>query len=734
MHPCFILRDAWSVAVAEPISLSSTFTVDVCLNFPMSSLDYNFTLLKYCGIWRPRDWSPGWKTRFYSSYTAFVIIVVFAMSLAEMIDIFLSLNNIEEFADGMFMLLTMISCCGKILTLLVYRQRIILLLETLECRICQTNNSMETAVRETYHQSMRIRTKAFTCVVISTIVVMTISYCSLNIPRRTLPLRIWLPFDVGTDKVYWLVFFEEFLSLFFAAIIDIAYDTLVPAFMSSICEQFGLLECRIRTFVMGIDNNYKYSEKHRIKLEKKQFADFVQHHLLLFRFADEANDIFGPAILVQYISRTELTDASQTFSSAMYSARWDKLHASNKKSLILMMTRSSTPIIFSTAKLIQMSLDSYLKYCGIWRPRKWSPGWKTRFYSSYTAFVIIVVFAMTLAEMTDIILTLGNVEDFVGGMFMLLTMMSCCGKILTMLLYRQRIILLLETLESHICRTNNHKETVIREVYQQSMRIRTKAYTAVVAATIVVMTISYCTINIPRRTLPLRIWLPFDVGTHTIYWLVYFEEFLSLFIAAVIDIAYDTLVPGFMGSICEQFGLLAVRIQTFAASIDELKHFGLNRINLEKKQFTKFIQHHLLLFQLNETNRIFGPAILLQYIASSMVLCMCVYQLGQIKSFDIQLLSIVVYTSAMFLEIFLVCLAGTELTAESQAFGWGIYNLNWYTLNSSSKMTMILMMIRSSKPIVFTSGKLIEMSLDSYLKLIKFSYSTYNFLQRSSSK
>ncbi|KAK0073978.1 hypothetical protein PV325_008934 [Microctonus aethiopoides] len=365
------------------------------------------------------------------------------------------------------------------------------------------------------------------------------------------------------------------------------------------------------------------------------------------------------------------------------------------------------------------------EYCGIWRPREWSPGWKTRFYSSYTAFVIVVVFAMTLAEMMDIILSLGNVEDFVGGMFMLLTMMSCCGKILTMLLYRQRIILLLETLECHVCQTNNHKEAAIRLIYQQSMRVRTKAYTTVVAATIVVMTISYCTINIPRRTLPLKIWLPFDVGTHTIYWLVYFEEFLSLFIAAVIDIAYDTLVPGFMSSICEQFGLLAVRVQTFAARIDELKHFGMNRINLEKKQFTKFVQHHLLLFQLSfrnvqfadETNKIFGPAILLQYIASSMVLCMCVYQLGQIKSFDLQLLSTIVYTSAMFLEIFLVCLAGTELTEESQAFGWDMYNLNWYTLNSSTKMSMILMMIRSSKPIVFTSGKLIVMSLDSYLKV-----------------
>lgn len=121
----------------------------------MSSLEYNFTLLKYCGVWCPLEWSLGWKTRFYSSYTVIVVVGVFSMSLAEMIETLLSLGNVEEFAEGMFMLLTMISCCGKVLTLLVYRKRIILLFEKFQCPVCQASNPQEAAVRKTYHQSMR---------------------------------------------------------------------------------------------------------------------------------------------------------------------------------------------------------------------------------------------------------------------------------------------------------------------------------------------------------------------------------------------------------------------------------------------------------------------------------------------------------------------------------------------------------------------------------------------------
>ncbi|KAK0179858.1 hypothetical protein PV327_005569 [Microctonus hyperodae] len=311
----------------DPLSLPSTFSIDECLDFPMSSLEYNFILLKYCGIWCPLEWSSGWKTRFYSCYTAIVVAVVFTISSADMIKTLLSIGYVEEFAEGMLLLLTLISCCGKILTLLVHRQRIILLFETFKCPVCQATNSQEAAVRKTSHQSMRTRTDGFICVMVSTMMLMTIRCITTNIPRRTLPLRIWLPFDVDTEKVYWLVFFVEFFSLFFAGIIDIAYATLVPTFMSSICEQFGLLECRIQLFILSIENS-QYPEKHRIQFEKKQFVDSVQHHLLLFQFANEANDIFGPALLMQYISSITVISQNPLYLALRSSSRCLSIHIS----------------------------------------------------------------------------------------------------------------------------------------------------------------------------------------------------------------------------------------------------------------------------------------------------------------------------------------------------------------------------------------------------------------------
>lgn len=41
---------------------------------------------------------------------------------------------------------------------------------------------------------------------------------------------------------------------------------------------------------------------------------------------------------------------------------------------------------------------------------------------------------------------------------------------------------------------------------------------------------------------------------------------------------------------------------------------------------------------------------------------MCIYQLGQLTSVNIQLVSTLLYTCRIFFEIFLMCLAGTELT------------------------------------------------------------------------
>ncbi|KAK0072616.1 hypothetical protein PV326_014298, partial [Microctonus aethiopoides] len=245
-------------------------------------------------------------------------------------------------------------------------------------------------------------------------------------------------------------------------------------------------------------------------------------------------------------------------------------------------------------------------------------------------------------EMIETLLSLGNIEEFAEGMFMLLTLISCCGKVLTLLVYRKRIILLFETFKCPVCQTSNPQEAANsnRWIYMRNVDNNDVNDTPLLRN-------KYSSSNNTIENLA-----AFQCGHRK----------------SIIDIAYATLVPTFMSSICEQFGLLECRIQLFIMSIENSKNSQKDRIEFEKKRFADFIQHHLLLFQFaSDANDIFGPALLIQYISSITVICMCIYQLGQLTSVNIQLVSTLLYTCRIFFEIFLLCLAGTELTEAMKA-------------------------------------------------------------------
>ena len=63
-----------------------------------------------------------------------------------------------------------------------------------------------------------------------------------------------------------------------------------------------------------------------------------------------------------------------------------------------------------------------------------------------------------------------------------------------------------------------------------------------------------------------------------------------------------------------------------------------------------------------------------------------------------------------FYKILIIFIQSIELSNE-------IYNIQWYALNNSSKKTLSIIMMRSSKPIVINGGFLTTLTYSSYLKV-----------------
>nr|QNL15096.1 olfactory receptor 152 [Aulacocentrum confusum] len=94
--------------------------------------------------------------------------------------------------------------------------------------------------------------------------------------------------------------------------------------------------------------------------------------------------------------------------------------------------------------------------------------------------------------------------------------------------------------------------------------------------------------------------------------------------------------------------------------------------------------------------------------------------------------TLIVYISALLVQIFMLCMAATELAFYSYEFCSSLYEVKWYKLTASSKMNIVFIMAQNTKTLKFTCMKFINVSLDSFFHLLKVSYSVYNVLKKSS--
>ncbi|CAL1676383.1 unnamed protein product [Lasius platythorax] len=82
----------------------------------------------------------------------------------------------------------------------------------------------------------------------------------------------------------------------------------------------------------------------------------------------------------------------------------------------------------------------------------------------------------------------------------------------------------------------------------------------------------------------------------------------------------------------------------------------------------------------------------------------------------------------MLTQIFIYCWYGNQVRLKSRQFIDNIFEMEWLTLDNNLKKSLIIMMERTVMPIEITSACAISVNLDSFINVLKTSYSVYNLL------
>ncbi|CAH0700952.1 unnamed protein product [Spodoptera exigua] len=128
---------------------------------------------------------------------------------------------------------------------------------------------------------------------------------------------------------------------------------------------------------------------------------------------------------------------------------------------------------------------------------------------------------------------------------------------------------------------------------------------------------------------------------------------------------------------------------------------------------------------------IFGTAILIQFGIGGWILCMAAYKLVTLNVLSVEFASMTLFISCILTELFLYCYYGNEVTDESERVSESLYSMEWGRAGLAFRRSLVLVMERAKRPLRPAAGRVIPLSLDTFVKIIKSSYTFYAVLRQT---
>ncbi|XP_014487625.1 PREDICTED: odorant receptor 13a-like [Dinoponera quadriceps] len=202
-------------------------------------------------------------------------------------------------------------------------------------------------------------------------------------------------------------------------------------------------------------------------------------------------------------------------------------------------------------------------------------------------------------------------------------------------------------------------------------------------------------------------------------------QFMSTFIVGSSIVGVCSLAAVFATHACGQLSVLYKRL-------DELDKEDEKGNYLAKQKMVDIVERHLrILSFVTRMENIFHNASFVEVTGSTITMCLLgYYSIMNWANFDGAKIAayIIVYVSQGF-NLFIFCYIGEILTEQCKNVGQAAYMTNWYNLNQSTARGLVLVILRSSKLIKITAGKLFQLSIATFGDVLRTSVAYLNILR-----
>ncbi|KAF3054560.1 Odorant receptor 016 [Nylanderia fulva] len=355
-----------------------------------------------------------------------------------------------------------------------------------------------------------------------------------------------------------------------------------------------------------------------------------------------------------------------------------------------------------------------LTICGCWQPQSWTSVYK-HIYRIYTILILLSVHTFTLSQLMDIILIVDNTDDFCDNLCILVVTIMTCFKMFSLLANRKNIIELTDILMKEPCKPFKPNEIKIFYKFDKDIQVNTFNYTVMSLISCASFAFTSFFTNFSERKLMFRAWLPFEYSSMTIFCLAFVHQLIASFMATLVNVGCDSLIFGLLANVCCQFEILTYRLKGIMLHSDGLRNC---------------VEQHCKIFKLAFlVNSKFRTVIGVQFLMSMFVVCFNLYEISILK-LDVRCIRLAIFMTAMLTQIFIYCWYGNQVRFKSRQFLDNLFEIEWFTLDNNLKKSLLIMMERTVMPIEITSAYTISVNLDSFIGVLKTSYSAYNLLRQ----
>ncbi|XP_055545330.1 odorant receptor 85b-like [Wyeomyia smithii] len=231
---------------------------------------------------------------------------------------------------------------------------------------------------------------------------------------------------------------------------------------------------------------------------------------------------------------------------------------------------------------------------------------------------------------------------------------------------------------------------------------------------LVSMLVNYVSREVLEKELPYFMWYWYDWNTEGYYELTFLHQVWGGFDSAVFNLCTDLMFCAIILLICLQFDIIAYRLK--------------NATN-DYRELVSCIELHQAVVNLSdELESIFAPSLLVNFVGSSVIICLVGFQAtSEISAFD--LFKFILFLISSLVQVFLLCYYGNKLIEASSQIAYSAFEGNWYKADARYQKSLLFVVTRAGKWQKLTAMKFSVVSLASYSAILSTSFSYFTLLK-----